>query len=411
MNMEYAEAAERISLKITSHGHPADKASIESTLTRLVNDFGVPPAEADRTVLNELAREFSITTFQAAGGPGDQKTLGQVQNGEWVTVECKVVALTSAPSPSIAQAGILADNSGAMRFVVWARANAPALTAGKWYRFESAVVDQYKGMLSLKVHSGTTVTEIPHEGALKPAITPIRDLSPGVVCIRGKVVQEWEATHDRILQSGMIADETGGIRFVMWKEEGRERLNPGGVYTIFYATADEFNSRLSLTLNPATIVPEEGDIPVSTGNASFQGAFVHLAPGSGLIRRCPVEGCNRVLSRQNYCPVHEIQPQYHYDLRIKGWLDNGIETREILVQRGETERLVEMNLDQARELAENNPLGMDEVFMKFREALLGRYLACQGRVIENRMLVSACEILHYRPEQLADLLNRAGGSL
>lgn len=409
--MDFSEAAERISLKITSHGHPADKASIESKLTRLVNEFGVPPAEAERTVLNELAREFSITTFQAASGPGDQKTLSQVQNGEWVTVECKVVALTSAPSPSIAQAGILADNSGAMRFVVWARANAPALAAGKWYRFESAVVDQYKGMLSLKVHSGTTVTEIPHEGALKPAITPIRDLSPGVVCIRGKVVQEWEATHDRILQSGMIADETGGIRFVMWKEEGRERLNPGGVFTIFYATADEFNSRLSLTLNPATIVPEEGDIPVSTGNASFQGAFVHLAPGSGLIRRCPVEGCNRVLSRQNYCPVHEIQPQYQYDLRIKGWLDNGIETREILVQRGETERLVEMNLDQARELAENNPLGMDEVFMKFREALLGRYLACQGRVIENRMLVSACEILHYQPEQLADLLNRAGGSL
>lgn len=409
--MNFSEAAERISQKITSHGHPADKTSIETKLMRLVNEFGVPPAEAERTVLNELAREFSITMSQPGGGPGDQKTLNQVQNGEWVTVECKVVALTSAPSPSIAQTGILADTAGAMRFVVWARANAPALETGKWYRFESAVVDQYKGMLSLKVHSGTTVTEIPHEGALKPAVTPIRDLSPGVACIRGKVVQEWEATHDRILQSGLVADETGSIRFVVWKEEGRERLNPGGVYTIFYATVDEFNSRLSLTLNTATVVPEEGDIQVSSGNASFQGAFVHLAPGSGLIRRCPVEGCNRVLSRQNYCPVHEIQPQYQYDLRIKGWLDDGTETREILVQRGETERLVGMNLDQARELAENNPLGMDEVFMKFREALLGRYLACQGRVIENRMLVSGCEILHYQPENLADLLNRAGGSL
>lgn len=409
--MNFSEAAERISQKITSYGHPADKTSIETKLMRLVNEFGVPPAEAERTVLNELAREFSITMSQPGGGPGDQKTLNQVQNGEWVTVECKVVALTSAPSPSIAQTGILADTAGAMRFVVWARANAPALETGKWYRFESAVVDQYKGMLSLKVHSGTTVTEIPHEGALKPAVTPIRDLSPGVACIRGKVVQEWEATHDRILQSGLVADETGSIRFVVWKEEGRERLNPGGVYTIFYATVDEFNSRLSLTLNTATVVPEEGDIQVSSGNASFQGAFVHLAPGSGLIRRCPVEGCNRVLSRQNYCPVHEIQPQYQYDLRIKGWLDDGTETREILVQRGETERLVGMNLDQARELAENNPLGMDEVFMKFREALLGRYLACQGRVIENRMLVSGCEILHYQPENLADLLNRAGGSL
>ncbi|MCU0631977.1 MAG: nucleotide-binding protein [Methanolinea sp.] len=408
--MDFSDTAERISQKITSRGHTVEKSGIETKLRRLVDEFGVPPAEAERTVLNELAREFSLTGFQS-GGAGEQKTLNQLMNGEWVTVECKVVALTAAPSPSIAQTGIMADVSAAMRFVVWSRANAPVLEAGKWYRLESAVVDQYKGMLNLKIHSGTTVREVPHEGSLKPDITPIRDLSPGVASVRGKVVQEWEATHDRILQSGLIADETGSVRFVLWKEEGKERLNPGGVYTLYYATVDDFNGRLSITLNTATTVPEEGDIQVNTGSSSFQGAFVHLAPGSGLIKRCPVEGCNRVLSRQNYCPVHEIQPQFQYDLRIKGWLDNGEETREILIQRGESEHLVGMNLDQARELAENNPLGMDEVFLRFREALLGRYLSCRGREIENRLLVSGCELLHYEPEQLANLLNRAGGSL
>ncbi len=410
--MDFSHTAERISQKITSHGHTVDKSGIETKLRRLVNEFGVPPAEAERTVLNELAREFSIDGITAGGGGAvEQKTLHEAQNGEWVTVECKVVALASAPSPAIAQSGIVADESAAMRFVVWARANAPILAEGKWYRLESAVVDQYKGMLSLKVHSGTTITEVPHEGTLKPAIVPVAELAPGVASIRGKVVQEWEATHDRILQSGLIADESGAVRFVLWKEEGRERLNPGGVYTIFYATVDDFNGRLSLSLNTATIVPEEGDMEVNTGTSAFQGAFVHLAPGSGLIRRCPVEGCNRVLSRQNYCPVHEIQSRYQYDLRIKGWLDNGDQTKEILVPRGETEHLVAMSLDQAKELAENNPLGMDEVFLRFREALLGRYLSCRGRDIENRLLVSGCEILHYQPEQLADLLNRAGGSL
>jgi hypothetical protein len=35
----------------------------------------------------------------------------------------------------------------------------------------------------------------------------------------------------------------------------------------------------------------EGDIQVATGEAVVAGAFVHLAPGSGLIKRCPVEGC------------------------------------------------------------------------------------------------------------------------
>lgn len=411
--MDFSHTAERISQKITSHGHTVEKSGIEAKLRRLVDEFGVPPAEAERTVLNELIREFGLPAPQGSGGGGavEQKSLSALANGEWVTVECKVVALTASPSPAIAQTGIVADESAAVRFVVWSRANAPLLEEGKWYCLESAVVDEYRGMLNLKVHSGTTIREVPHEGSLKPKITPVAELAPGVACVRGKVVQEWEATHDRILQSGMIADESGAVRFVIWKEEGLERLTPGGVYTIYYATVDDFNGRLSLTLNTATMVPEEGDIQVNTGSESFQGAFVHLAPGSGLVRRCPVEGCNRVLSRQNYCPVHEIQSRYHYDLRIKGWLDNGEETREVLVSRGQTEGLVGMSLDQARELAENNPLGMDEVFLRFREALVGRYLSCRGRQIDNRLLVSACEILHYQPELLADLLNRAGGSL
>ena len=78
-----------------------------------------------------------------------------------------------------------------------------------------------------------------------------------------------------------------------------------------------------LNLSTAIYLPEEGEIRVTEGEA-VTGVIVHLAPGSGLIKRCPVEGCNRVLSRQNYCPVHEIQKDFRYDLRIKGVLDDGI---------------------------------------------------------------------------------------
>jgi len=386
-----------------------EKTAIENKLRRLVEEFGVPLGEAERTVTNELAREFSIPGLQT-GGPGEAKTLDALVPGEWVTVEGKVVALTTTPSPSISQTGIFADPTAAVRFVVWSSANAPILKAGNWYRFESAVVDQYKGSINLKINSGTTIKEIPDGGTIKPIITPVANLGPGIASIRGKMIQEWEATHDRILQSGLIADETGSVRFVMWKEEGRERLNPGTVYTIFYATVDEFNGRLSLTLNSATVVPEEGDIEVNRGDTSFEGVFVHLSPGSGLIKRCPVEGCNRVLSRQNYCPIHEIQPTFQYDLRIKGWLDNGVETREVLIQRAETEGLVGMTLEQAREIAENTPLGMDEIFLRFRDALLGRYFSCKGREMGGRLLVSSCTPLHFQPERLAELLNRAGGS-
>jgi replication factor A1 len=238
----------------------------------------------------------------------------------------------------------------------------------------------------------------------------IKDLHTGIGGIRAKFVQEWDASHERMLQSGLLGDETGTIKFVIWKEPGREKLVPGAVYSIFYAQVDEFNGRLSLNLNGATILQEEGEIAVSGGDASVTGAIVHIAPGSGIIKRCPAEGCNRALSRQNYCPVHEIQQGFAYDLRIKGWLDDGEKTHNVLLQREVVETLTGITLAQAQEIAENNPLGMDEVFLRMRDAVLGRYITCHGREIDNRVLVNKCDIVTFNSSDHTALLNRAGGA-
>ena len=325
-----------------------------------------------------------------------------------MTVRGKVVALTSPRTPAIAQAGILADSSGAIRFTVWAKAKAQPLSAGKWYKIESAVVDEFRGAEQLKIHSGTTITEMENETSLIPKMIPVRDLHPGVGSVRVKVVQEWESSHERMLQTGLLGDETGTIKFTIWREEAKEKLTPGGVYSIYYALVDEFNGRLQLNLSTAIYLPEEGEIRVTEGEA-VSGVIVHLAPGSGLIKRCPVEGCNRVLSRQNYCPVHEIQKDFRYDLRIKGVLDNGIHTRNILVQKEIVESLSGMKLDEAIALAESSPLGMDEVFYRIRDAVLGRYYRVRGSEIDGRILVKECQKITFDPGDLAALLNRAGG--
>jgi replication factor A1 len=411
MNMDFSETAERISQKFAQKGHEADKAAIEKKLRRLVQEFGVPPAEAERTVTNELSKQFSIPLTGGGGGGGSEqeKEINGLSPGEWVTLNGKVVALTRPPSQVIAQTGIFADATGAIRFVVWAKANATPMEMGKWYRIESAVVDEYKGVANLKIHSGSTIKEIEPGTSFFPQVTPIKELSPGVGSVRAKVVQEWEVTHERMFQSGLLADESGTIKFVIWREDGVEKLEEGKVYNIFYALVDEYNGRLSLNLNAATCMAEEGDIEVASGDASATGAFVALTQGSGLVKRCPVEGCNRVLSRQNYCPVHEIQPDFKYDLRIKGWLDNGEKTWDLLVQKANVESLTGITLEQAVEIAENNPLGMDEVFLRMRDTILGRYLTCKGREIEGRILASSCSFEKFSPDKLAALLNRAGG--
>jgi replication factor A1 len=418
MKMDFSETANRISRKFAKGGQTPDVKKIEGKLHRLVDEFGVQPSEAERSVTNELAKEFNLPvpgSGGSAGGGGkgggtEEKKIADGVPGEWVTIEGKIVALSNPPSPSIAQSGIIADDSGAMRFVVWAKSNAPAMAEGSWYRIESAVVDEFKGVANLKIHSGTTIKEISEDRSLIPSPVPIKDLHPGIGSVRVKFIQEWDASHERMLQSGLLGDETGTIKFVMWKEPGKEKLVPGAVYNLFYAQVDEFNGRLSLNLNTATILQEEGEIAVSGGEVAVTGAIVHIAPGSGIIKRCPVEGCNRALSRQNYCPVHEIQPKFTYDLRIKGWLDDGEETHNILIQRDVVESLTGISLGQAQEIAENNPLGMDEVFLQMRDKVLGRYITCHGREIDNRLLVNKCERMVFHSGDHTALLNRAGGA-
>jgi replication factor A1 len=403
--MEVSDAVERISGKMEARGIAVDRSRIESKIRRLVEEFGVQLAEAERTVMNELAREHSLPS---PGARAQEREIQGLSAGEWVTVQGKVVALTNPPTPAIAQAGILADPSGAVRFTVWARAKARPLSAGTWYRIESAVVDEFRGVEKLNIHSGTSITEVESETPLIPAVVPVRDLRVGVGSVRVKVVQDWEPGHERMLQAGLLGDETGTIKFTIWKEEGKEKLVQGKVYSIYYALVDEFNGRLQLNLSTAICLPEEGDIRVTEGE-EVRGVIVHLAPGSGLIKRCPVEGCNRVLSRQNYCPVHEIQKDFRYDLRIKGVLDDGIRTRNLLAQKEIVEVLSGMKLEEAVALAESSPLGMDEVFYRIRDAILGRYFQVRGSEFDGRILVKECRRISFDPADLAALLNQAGG--
>ncbi len=405
--MELSDAVERISQWIKSKGKSVEISRIESKLRLLVKDFGVNIAEAERTVMNELAREFSIG--QAGARSSELKEIGSLVPGEWVTVEGKVVALTAPPSPAISQNGIVADASGAIRFVAWARAGAPQMEQGRWYRIESAVVDEYRGAPKLNIHSGTSITPVEQDISILPTFTPVAELRPGVGSVRVKMIQEWEPSHPRMLQTGLLGDESGIVKFTIWKDEGKEKLEHGKVYSIYYALVDEYAGRLQLNLSTAIYLPEDADIQV-WGGGKFSGALVHVSSGSGLVKRCPVEGCNRVLTRQNFCSEHELQRQFRYDLRVKGVIDDGQRSYNVLFPRQMVEELTGMKLEEAIELAESNPLGIDEVFFRLRDRILGRYYSCIGSEIEDRVILKECARMTYDPKELAALLNRAGGA-
>ena len=518
------QITDRISHKLESKGVSPDRQSITDKLSSYINEFGVVPYEAERKVLSDQMRLFDIPEDDVSSTPssvpeGGVYSLSDIQPGEWVTVEVKVVSLQTPSSPSIAQTGVLADSSGAVRFVVFSKASEiPPLELEQWYRIESAVVDSFREVPSLKLHSGSRVTPITDDRSLMPAPpVSLSELTPGVAAsVQVKFVEEWEARSDRILQTGLVADGSGKMKFILWKDEGREKLTLGSVYNIFYASVDTFGGRLSLTLNSGVWMEDEdteiavpvvapapkGDLPVTsvrdlhvgyvtvqvkfveewesrsermlqtgllgdeTGrikfvlwkddtkeklepgrvyhitNAkvdeyngrlsvvlnsavyeaddptadiavgtvldSYAGTIVQISGGSGLVKRCPVEGCNRVLSRQNFCPIHEIQNNYNYDLRIKAVLDDGQKAYNVLMGREVTEALTGMTMDQAIDLASESPLGLEEVQAQFTEKLCGRYVRCFGNDFEGRILVKSAEFIHLDPSVTAELMNRAG---
>ena len=110
--MDFSEAAERISRKFSKDGQPADPKKIEGKLRRLVEEFSVQPSEAERSVTNELAKEYNVSlagsgTGGKSGGGTEEKTIARAAPGEWVTFEGKVVALSAPASPPLPRAGSL----------------------------------------------------------------------------------------------------------------------------------------------------------------------------------------------------------------------------------------------------------------------------------------------------------------
>ena len=67
--MDYSEAVERISRKFKKSGNEINREKVEVKLRRLIEEFGVQPAEAERSVSNELAKEFNIPPAIPQGSP------------------------------------------------------------------------------------------------------------------------------------------------------------------------------------------------------------------------------------------------------------------------------------------------------------------------------------------------------
>jgi replication factor A1 len=126
----------------------------------------------------------------------------------------------------------------------------------------------------------------------------------------------------------------------------------------------------------------ETDIEVGSQAAEFSGALVDVQKGSGLIKRCPI--CKRSLAK-GICSEHG-KVEGTYDLRIKAVMDDGRRVQDVLINRETTERLVDLTLEDAKQMA-MEALDHEVVRGMIENRLMGRYFIVTGPRVDRYILV------------------------
>ncbi len=387
------ETSEQIRKRFLELNVEIESSEIERRLRDLIERFKVPASEAERSVVSYFLREHNIKRedyYSTIEGASSTQIADINESGQWINLRAKVVQLWESTSPTIAQVGLIGDETGTIKFVKWAKSNLPTLVEGKSYSLENMTTDEWQGRFSVKMNRTTRISELdedietPDREAHLVTIDSINE-SGQWINLRAKVVQLWESEHESIDQVGLIGDETGTIKFVKWAKSELPALVEGKSYSFENLTTDEFDGRFSVKFSRNTSIEElDEEIEVGFTATEFAGAMVHIQEGSGLIRRCPI--CNRALMKGT-CMEHGNVDGIH-DLRIKAVLDNGSAVQEALLNREITESTSGITLDEAKEMAVD-ALDQSVVLDEMKKRLLGRYYTMTGRVLDRYLLVES----------------------
>jgi len=217
-----------------------------------------------------------------------------------------------------------------------------------------------------------------------------------------KVVELWEPRSDSVAQVGLLGDESGRTKFIAFETSDLPELEEGAAYRLGNLVTDEYQGDFSVKLNRTTTIEKvDEEIEVGDDAVSVEGALVDIQSGSGLIKRCPEEGCTRVL-QNGRCSEHgDVDGEF--DLRIKGVLDDGETVYEVIFGRETTEELTGITLDEAQQMAKD-ALDTTVVVEEMRADLLGTYYRVSGPELGRYVLADAVERLTERADPEAVLI-------
>ncbi len=180
---------------------------IEDRLETLVSDYRVPIEEARRSVVSTYLDEAGMERDELSGGTSQEATVADIDAPEmWLDLTVKVVDLWEPRSDSIAQVGLVGDESGTVKFTKWAKSDLPELSEGTVYRLGNVVTDEYQGRFSIKLNSTTTIEELDTDIEVGDDTTEIEGALVDIQSGSGLIKRCPEDDCTRVLQNGRCSE-------------------------------------------------------------------------------------------------------------------------------------------------------------------------------------------------------------
>jgi replication factor A1 len=193
------------------HDQFADQMNITveevvESLDTLVNDYQVPIDEARRSVTSNYYDEADIDQESLADA-NEQREIGSINTAEeWIDITAKVVELWEPRSDSIAQVGLVGDETGRIKFTSWAKSDLPSLEEGSVYQLGNVVTDEYQGQFSVKLNRTTAIEEVDEEIEVGDNSTEVEGALVDIQSGSGLIKR---CPHDdctRVLQNGRCSE-------------------------------------------------------------------------------------------------------------------------------------------------------------------------------------------------------------
>lgn len=164
-------------------GIEVDRNKIRDKLNHLVG-YKVPLNEISRTVITSLRKEFNLPFDVFKPGSSGVIPIASIkEDNKWVTVKGKVLQLWDPRSDSISQMGLIGDDSGVIRFTIFAKSADKlgiTLEEGESYEFRNVVSSIWQDQISLKANSSSEIVPLETEIEVRRQSVTVTGIVSGI---------------------------------------------------------------------------------------------------------------------------------------------------------------------------------------------------------------------------------------